>query len=114
MNSNLPFQLAILCLLFCLPATVFAQKEEVGFNALVAEKGGVLEDGSGIRVFQPEAPDGDGDYLVNVNDAQFSGKNIQDGTGSNTDFSSHANTVGRNFYGNSASMTPGILLILSL
>lgn len=108
MNSNLPFQLATLCLLFCLPATVFAQKEEVGFNALVAEKGGALEDGSGIRVFQPEAPDGDGDYLVNVNDAQFAGKNIQDGTGSNTDFSSHANTVGRNFYGNSASMTPGI------
>ncbi len=95
--------------LFCLPTClVSAQvyKSEIGYTELVAEKGGMLEDGSGIIVMQAEAPDS-GNYMPNVGDAQFTGKTFIEGSGTSGALS-HATSVGRNFYGNTSSMTPGI------
>ncbi|MEL7496581.1 MAG: S8 family serine peptidase [Planctomycetota bacterium] len=81
-----------------------AYKEDVGFNALLNYNGGVAPaDGSGLTVAMPEAPDGSGRYMGSV-----SGKTINNGTGTNTGISSHASTVGRNFFDNSVSLAPGI------
>lgn len=97
--------------LYLLPADVSGQgyKDLVGYTDLVAEKGAALEDGTGVLVMQPEAPNGAGDYLANKNDSRFDGKTITDGTGTNSadGFSSHANGVGSTFYGNTG-MAAGI------
>ncbi len=96
-------------------AQLFNYKEAVGYNALLAEKGAALEDGSGIRVVQPEALDGSGNYLPNMADSQFAGVSLSDGTGATEigAFSRHATTVGKFFYGRTTSMTPGISSVTS-
>ncbi|MFT5301139.1 MAG: hypothetical protein ACI87E_001822 [Mariniblastus sp.] len=105
--------LALWTLLFgivALPTTEsFGQawKAEVGFTALQAEKGAALEDGAGLAVMQAEAPDGDGDYLADITNAQFSGKTFTEGSGA-SGANGHATSVGLNFYGNTNSMSPGI------
>ncbi len=102
--------MAVAILAFVTPSVTLGQayKDAVGYNDLLAEKGGALEDGSGLRVLQPEAPVG-GNYMPNVSDSQFTGKTIVNGTpGGSTGSSGHATNVGRSFYGNTNSMTPGI------
>lgn len=113
MPQKIPFsKLVLLSVLVALasPSVTFGQayKDAVGYNDLLAEKGAALEDGSGLRVLQPEALSG-GNYMPNVNDSQFTGKNIVNGTpGGSNGASGHATNVGRSFYGNISSMTPGI------
>ena len=94
---------------FGLATPVFSQsyKELIGYNALLAEKGGALEDGAGLRVLQPEAPQG-GNYMPGSG-AQFTGKSITNGTpGGSTGSSSHATGVAFRFYGNTVGIAPGI------
>jgi len=88
-------------------------KSQIGYNDLVAEKGAALEDGAGLSIFMAEAPDGDvvpnpnGDYMPNVADAQFAGKDMKEGSGASGD-NTHATSVAINFFGNTNSMTAGI------
>jgi hypothetical protein len=94
------------------PLLAQAYKEDIGYNALVAQVGSGLEDGTGIAVAQPEANAGTGGnifYMPNANDAQFGGKTFIDGTGTGNGTSSHATvTVGHYLYGNTLSIAPGI------
>lgn len=97
---------------FCLISpSVMAQSwlDDVGWTQLFNEYGAALEDGTGVKVTQVEAPNGSGNYMPNVNHAEFVGKNIVNGTpgGSNVT-SSHATTVGRNFFSNVESIAPGL------
>lgn len=119
-----------------------AWKPLIGYTELVAEKGGALEDGTGIIVMQTEARytvyerNPDGSFVLDSNgnqipigikympnpstppEPQFSGKTFTDATGTNfvdmtgnnvvDEYSSHARSVGLNFFGNTNSMTPGI------
>lgn len=111
--KKLSFVLLLVTACSVVPNQLFAQayKDAVGYNELLAEKGGSLEDGTGILVMQAEAPTGAGNYMADSGHAQFTGKTFIDGTGSSTDGSAHATGVGVNFYGNSSSMTPGITSI---
>lgn len=88
-------------------------KEPVGYNALLAEKGAALEDGSGILVGIVEAPSGSasGPYLPNVNSSEFAGKTITDMTGTNSNASGHATGVGIRFFGKNQSMAGGVTQI---
>lgn len=95
------------CALLASDVSAQAWKSQIGFTDLQAEKGAALEDGSGLRVFQPEAPNGDGDYLPDASNAQFSGKTFVAGSGASGSIG-HATGVGVNFYGNTNSLTPGI------
>lgn len=83
-------------------------KDQVGFTQLSLEVGAGLEDGTGITVGQVEAPDGNGNYLPNLAAAEFTGKIITDGSGSNAGTNSHANSVAVRQYGNSTSLSPGV------
>ena len=94
-------------MLLMIPSSVFAQKEQIAFNALVNFKGAALEDGTGITIVQAEAPDVDGDYQANTADGQFTGKTFTSGSGA-TGVSSHANTVSRFLFGNTISMSGGV------
>lgn len=92
-------------------ATIFAQayKEVIGYNALVNELGGALETGAGIQAALVEASFGAaGRYMPNTADAEFTGKTIVAGSGASNGNSSHALDVGRLYFGNTSSMSPGI------
>ena len=85
-------------------------KRTSGYNALVAELGGSVADGSGVSVCMIEARDGQDRYRPNYNDGEFlnPNKNFIDCTNNNTGTSSHANTVAIPFFGNNSSVAPGI------
>ena len=105
---------AILTLIAIAPASGFATPlDDIGFTQLQTELGAAIPDGMGVDVTHVEANTGDPDlgefiYAPNPASAEFSGKTLIDVTGLTTAFSGHAETVGRFFYGNTASSTPGI------
>ncbi|GAB5404209.1 MAG: hypothetical protein Aurels2KO_24400 [Aureliella sp.] len=70
-----------------------------------------MEDGTGILVGQVEAPDGSNNYLPNAGSAEFFGKTITDGSGTNAGTNGHAQSVGIRQYGNSTSISPGVTSI---
>jgi hypothetical protein len=84
----------------------------MGFPQLQAELGGSIPTGAGIPVTQVEAPGtaGGSNYFVNPALVNFSGKTITAQSLPATQ-SSHANNVGVNFYGNTASIAPGLSTI---
>ena len=82
-------------------------KDDIGWTALKAELGDLLEDGAGLAVSQVEAPSS-GAYMADADLAEFLGKTWIDGTGSNVGSSSHATTVARNFLSRTNSIAPGI------
>ena len=88
-------------------ASAQAWKPLIGYDDLVTQLGGTPPDGTGLLVMMAEAPDGNGNFLPNSADSQFTGKTITNGSGASGN-SSHATTVGRNYFGNTNSMTPGI------
>ena len=83
-----------------------AWKESVGFNKLVAEVGASLEDGTGVNAAFMEAPSS-GNYMPDLADAEIVGHFFVEGSGP-SGTNSHSNSVGRRFYGNTQSMTPGL------
>ena len=86
-------------------------KRVSGFNALSAELGSALADGSGIPVSMVEARNVNDDYRPDFSDAEFLNpdKNFVDASNSSAGIANHGTIVGSNFYGNSLSATPGIL-----
>ncbi len=93
----------------------WAYTVDVGFAALQNQLGGATPTGAGVRVTQVEAPTNETPpliYMPNPADVQFIGKTITpyDGNPSGG-FSTHATSVGGLFYGNTASMAPGIAQI---
>lgn len=86
-------------------------RPDTGWNALLAELGPNMPDGANIRVMQVEAPQS-GAYLpfVNPGAGEYLGKTIVDQTGGNL-ASSHANVVGRTWFGNTLGYAPGITII---
>lgn len=92
-----------------------AFKTSIGHNDLVdalTNQGIPIPDGTNVPVTMVEAnlTAGLTNYLPDVNNAEFSGKTIIDQTGVGTS-SFHATVVGRQLFGNTTSMTPGITQI---
>ena len=97
-------------LVLCLSVSVNAGiKDDLGFTSLSSLLGAGLPDGSGITVFQIEANDSEGDWIADAADSQFVGKSIVDFSSPvSVSTSFHATSVGRIFYGNGSSLSPGI------
>lgn len=88
-----------------------ATLDDIGFTRLEEELGTALSTGNGIAVAQSEAVFGSGGgYYPSTTHVDFSGKSFTQGSGSQT-VSSHATSVGRNFYGNALSVSPGVTSI---
>ena len=104
---------SLLCLLLCGYSASHADyKSDIGYTRLLAEIGGSLPTGVSVEVTQAEA-DTNTDpaiysYLPDLANSQFTGKNITDKTLLSGPYSGHATAVGKNFYGNTSSMAPGI------
>jgi hypothetical protein len=89
-------------------------KDTVRYNDLVATIGAV-PDGAGFQVTQVEAPDSNNHYLPDGNPpahSQFQGKTILEMSGP-SGVSTHAQSVGIGFYGNTNSIAAGINTIES-
>lgn len=102
--------LAVLCLITALPNKAEAQfKDEIGWTQLIDEFGASLPDGSGISVSIVEAPDGNGAYFPDINNAEFADKSFFDGSGGQANGArGHGTRVGRTLFGTSTSIAPGI------
>jgi len=83
------------------------QKQDIGFTALQDELGASMPTGQGLSASMIEAPNTSGNYRLNINDTQLSGKSFVFPSGGSTSSSSHATTVGRFFFG-SSSLAPRI------
>ncbi len=98
-------------------------RDDVGYSKLSETLGGLLPTGAGVQVSHVEAAvevdhDNDPDtplvsaWLPDPSEPNFAGKTILDISGADPlAYSPHATSVGRLFYGNYKSMTPGITLI---
>lgn len=94
---------------FMMPAGVSYSdlKDDVGFTRLSEELGENLPSADGVMAAHVEAPIDD-NWMPDVSNTQFTGKTITDKTGGSSGSSGHATGVGKLFYGNSSSLTPGI------
>jgi hypothetical protein len=105
-----------LFLLSALPAQA-DYKDDVGYTALESELGLGLPDGTGISVSHVEGAvtvDGIETWMPNPTNEEFTDKTITDVSGNGTEVhSGHATTVGKLFYGNTISTSPGITTIAS-
>jgi len=114
MHSNI--RSSLVCLLLCCHGVCHADyRDDIGYTRLQAEIGINAPTGSGVAVTQTEA-DTNSDpaiysYLPDGNNSQFTGKTITDATQALGPYSGHATAVGKNFYGNTVSMAPGIEII---
>ncbi|MBN1103484.1 MAG: hypothetical protein JXL84_08755 [Deltaproteobacteria bacterium] len=76
-----------------------------------------MPSGSGVAVTQVEArtsypPNPLGPFMPDTSDSQFSGKTITKKTSDSVSgYSAHATTVGKLFYGNTSSLSPGMITI---
>ena len=107
------FHHTLACLLLCIHGQAYADyQSDIGFTRLQSETGGSLETGIGVEVTQAEADTNtDPDiysYLPDPSNSQFTGKTITDKTLAPGLYSSHATSVGKNFYGNTFSIAPGV------
>lgn len=88
-------------------------RDDIGYTLLSQEIGASLPDGAGVWVGHVESrtdvnnPDGIPNFLPDSADAEFVGKQLLAVT-INGQVSNHATIVGRRYYGNATSMTPGI------
>ncbi|MDY6824137.1 MAG: hypothetical protein SWH68_10150 [Thermodesulfobacteriota bacterium] len=85
-------------------------KDDIGYTDLVNELGAAIPDGTGVDVVQVEALSNE-HWMPDTAHAAFTGKTITDKTGGDTGSSNHATAVGRFFYGNDRSMSPGIIFV---
>ncbi len=103
------FTVAILLLGF---NQTFAQtwQDDIGFTQLRNEIGGELENGEGVTVQVTEAPLGNGNYMPDSGNSQFSGKTIVNGSPGGNGTSGHSNSVATTFFSNieSRSISSGI------
>lgn len=107
--------LAIIGLLSAYTPGAWAYTVDVGFVALQNALGGATPTGTWVRVTQVEAPTNETPpliYMPDPSDVQFLGKTITPyDANPSGGFSPHATSVGGLFYGNTASMAPGIAQI---
>jgi len=105
-------------LLLATPAAQADYKSDVSYTALQSELGAGTPDGSGVVVSHVEASIQVGTnpaWMPDTGNAEFTGKTITDVSGSLPGvFSGHATGVGKKFYGNVTSTSPGITTIASL
>lgn len=96
---------------FVLGDEIATYQAEIGYTSLVARlaaESQPLPTGAGVRVMQVEAPIGGTMYLPNTTSGELVGESITAKNGAGGGPSSHATTVGRNFYGNTSSIAPNI------
>lgn len=85
------------------------QFSESGYNDLLARLGMEnMPTGAGVIVGQVEVATTQGHYTPNQTLAEFDGKTFIRRSGSTGGNSGHATAVGRNYYGNTLSIAPGI------
>jgi hypothetical protein len=89
-----------------LPAAAQPVSQIVGLDDLIARLGGSAPNGAGVVVAQVEAPVG-GSYGPDQTHPEFAGKTFVARSGAPGN-SGHATTVGRNMYGLTTSIAPGI------
>ncbi|MBN1105297.1 MAG: hypothetical protein JXL84_17930 [Deltaproteobacteria bacterium] len=100
--------LVIISLGMCHPVDA-GYKDDMGFMLLQSELGGSMPTGSGTTVSQVEAPTlSTGAYRPDRDNTQFTGKTLDDKTGTTPYASGHATTVGTLFYGNTSSLASGV------
>ncbi len=104
------FHVALLWLLVPASALHASIKSDVGYTDLALLLGGSMPDGSGVKVTQVEALESPGAYLPNPSNSEFVGKTFVDKTGGGGN-STHATNVGKYFYGNTTSLSPGVTTI---
>ncbi len=107
MHAGASFSLAL-----GLAAPCYASlKEDVGYSRLQFELGASLPLGS-ASVLQVEVDVGSDEWIADDTHSEFSGKTISSLTlPPAAGPSGHATTVGRYFYGNNTSMSPGVAVI---
>lgn len=100
----------------CGTATAQSLKELVGYTKLQTEFGGSLATGAGITVGLIEADTDVSNttvaaYMPNTGIADFTGKTFLNNppAGQTVALSGHATSVGQNFFGNSTSLSPGVV-----
>src|SRR6056297_2302643 len=90
------------------PASGQIYKDYVDFNRLINQYGQAAPTGDGVKVAQVEAQDNNGNYMPDINAAEFSGKVITQRSSLDSSVSWHATTVGKAFFGNN-SIAPGLV-----
>lgn len=90
------------------PATA-TYMDLMDYPRLKAELGAAVPTGDGIQVMHVEAKEGN-DYIPNADDPEFKtpDKSFTNVSGTSPGVSSHATTVGINFYGNDTSVAPDV------
>lgn len=104
--------LAIFQILLCQPSLA-GHQDDVGLTRLKVELGTAMPSGSGVPVTQVEALS-NGCYMPDPADGQFTSapaKTLINKTNTSICISSHATGVGRLFYGNLSSLSPGVTAI---
>jgi len=91
------------------PATA-SYKDLMDYPRLAAELGTAVPTGDGIQVMHVEVSDDQDDYMPDDSNAEFKtpDKSFTNVSTSSAGSSSHATTVGINFYGNDTSVAPGV------
>lgn len=84
--------------------------DQIGLTALRNRLGMSAPTGANVEVMQAEALEAANAYLPDAGNGQFSGKTIIDQGGGGV-ASSHATTVGLNFFGTTSGVAPGITRI---
>lgn len=92
---------------FVCQSAIAQYRAEIGYDALLAERGEALEDGSGVEVAIAEAFVNNR-YLPNFDDPEFSGKTLVDASNGPQGTSGHANSVTRRCVGNTSSISAGV------
>ncbi|MEN8828889.1 MAG: S8 family serine peptidase [Lentimonas sp.] len=117
----LRFHIAAICIIL-IPTVHLsgAYKDDVRYTELANElnlRGETIPTGVGVTVTQVEAREDTSNngtlesnegYMPNSANAEFAGKTITDVSALGQDPSNHGNWVGRNLYGNTTSLAPGI------
>jgi hypothetical protein len=115
-NPGFRLTAGALLLLAALPVQADYRKD-IGYTLLQSELDSDVPDGSGVHVSHIEAGARLGDDIAWMPDprkSQFSGKTFTNESFATPGlFSSHANGTGNAFYGNTSSISPGILKIAS-
>ena len=114
---------AICIILFPILNLSASYKDEVHYTQLINElslRGVSVPTGAGVSVTQVESREdtnGSGQldsyegYIPNPSNSEFSGKTITDASNLGQDPSNHGTWVGRNLYGNTSSISPGITAV---
>ncbi len=101
----------MLCLLVSSGAGA-AYPDDIHFTQLQAELGGATPNGTGVAVSQVEAAvqvNGQNAWMVDPWAGEFGGKTLIDRSGGPPGlYSAHATSVGKEFYGTTTSIAPGI------